>query len=254
MIESLKDILTQTGAGLLRWRGQAGGEWHGAQLKTEADCEAHQALSGALIKLLNIPVISEEDAESHTVSRPERYWLIDPIDGTASLAAGFPGFVTQAALMEQGTPVMAAVYAPALDRLYTAVKDAGAFCNGKKIRVSGDSDRLMLVDNYPQPKGTAVRMMQELHCTGYLESGSISLKICRVADGSADVFFKDIVVRDWDIGAPLLIVQEAGGTIAQTDGTPYRFDGQMEKSGIIAARTSKICLQVAGALRKIPLS
>jgi len=61
-------------------------------------------------------------------------------------------------------------------------------------------------------------------------------------------------VRDWDIGAPLLIVQEAGGTIAQTDGTPYRFDGQMEKSGIIAARTSKICLQVAGALRKIPLS
>jgi len=254
MIESLKDILTQTGEGLLRWRGRAGGEWHGAQLKTEADRAAHQTLSVALTGLLNIPVISEEDPASHVASRPEQYWLIDPIDGTASLAGGFSGFVTQAALMDKGRPVMAAVYAPALDRLYTAVKGSGAFYNGEKIHVSGADDRLILVDNYPQPKGTAVHMMQELRCTGYLESGSISLKICRVADGSADVFFKDIVVRDWDIGAPLLIVQEAGGTIAQTDGTPYRFDGPMEKSGIIAARTSEICLQVAGALRKIPLS
>lgn len=245
MIESLKNILTQTGQGLLHWRGQVGGEWHGAQLKTEADREAHQALSGALTRLLNIPVISEEDAASQAEQRPERYWLIDPIDGTASLAGGFPGFVTQAALMEEGEPVMAVVYAPVLDRLYYAEKGGGSFCNGERIRVSTVKDRLILVDNYPQPKGTAVRVMKALGCTGYLESGSISLKICRVADGSADLFFKDVVVRDWDIGAPLLILQEAGGTITETNDQPYNFDGGMEKSGIIAARTAALCEQTS---------
>ncbi len=254
MIEFLKDIVVQTGQGLLRWRGCTGGEWLGTQLKTKADREAHQALSSALTRLLNIPVVSEEDDASHLEQRPDRYWLIDPIDGTASLAGGFSGFVTQAALMVAGEPVLAAVYAPALERLYSAEKCAGAFCNGGRIHVSAAEKRLILVDNYPQPKGTAVRVMKALGCTGYLESGSISLKICRVADGSADLFFKDVVVRDWDIGAPLLILQEAGGTITKTDGLPYNFNGDIEKSGIIAARNSEICLKVADALLKIPLS
>lgn len=248
MIDELKNILKTVGADLLRWRGNAGGEWHGAQLKTEADREAHQALSSALTGLLDIPILSEEDPASHAQIRPEKYWLIDPIDGTASLAGGFDGFVTQAALMENGEPVLASVYAPVLDRLYHAEKDKGAFCNGEPIQVSTDENRLVLVDNYPEPKGTAVRMMEELSCTGYMESGSISLKILRVADGSADLFFKDIVVRDWDVGAPILILEEAGGTFVGINGQPYLFKGDLEKSGLIAARDPGLCKKVATLL------
>jgi len=234
MIDKLENILKTVGAGLLRWRGNAGGEWEGAQLKTQADREAHQALSTALTGLLNIPVLSEEDPASHIDPRPSTYWLIDPIDGTASLAGGFDGFVTQAALMENGEPVLASVYAPVLDRLYIAEKGGGAFCNGERIQVASDESRLILVDNYPEPKGTAARMMESLSCTGYLESGSISLKICRVADGSADIFFKDIVVRDWDVGAPSLILTEAGGTFTTVEGKPYPFSGNLEKPGVTA--------------------
>ena len=248
MIDELQNILKTVGAGLLRWQGRAGGEWHGAQLKTKADREAHQALSTALITLLNIPVLSEEDPASHTDPRPDRYWLIDPIDGTASLAGGFDGFVTQAALMENGEPVLAAVYAPVLDLMYTAEKAGGAFCNGEPIHVSTDENRLVLVDNYPQPKGTAARMMESLSCTGYLESGSISLKICRVADGSADLFFKDIVVRDWDVGAPALILSEADGTFTTVDGQSYPFSGNLEKLGLIAARDARLCKKVTDRL------
>jgi fructose-1,6-bisphosphatase/inositol monophosphatase family enzyme len=248
MIDELKNILKAVGSGLLRWQGRAGGEWQGAQLKTEADREAHQALSCALTGLLNVPVLSEEDPESHAAIRPEKYWLIDPIDGTASLAGGFDGFVTQAALMENGEPVLAAVYAPALEWMYTAEKGGGAFLNGSRIRVAADPSRLILVDNYPEPKGTAAEMMKALACTGYLESGSISLKILRVADGSADLFFKDVVVRDWDVGAPWLILKEAGGTLAAVDGKPYRFSGNLEKQGLIAARCPELCNAAAEKL------
>lgn len=248
MIERLQEIMTQVGAGLLHWQGRAGGEWHGAQLKTEADRETHQALSTALVGLLELPILSEEDPASHTDPRPDRYWLIDPIDGTASLAGGFSGFVTQAALMEKGEPVLAAVYAPALDRLYFAQKGGGSFCNGEPIQVSTEEDRLILVDNYPQPKGTAARMMTDLGCTGYLESGSISLKICRVADGSADLFFKDVVVRDWDVGAPSLILKEAGGIFTTIDGKSYPFSGPLDKPGLVAARSIGLCQQIVARL------
>lgn len=251
MIDELKSILKTVGAGLLKWQGRAGGEWHGAQLKTEADREAHSALSAALVKLLDVPVLSEEDPDSHTEKRPERYWLIDPIDGTASLAGGFSGFVTQAALMENGAPVLAAVYAPVLDRMYTAEKGGGAFCNGNPIHVAEDEERLILVDNYPEPRGTAVRMMEALNCTGYLESGSISLKILRVADGSADLFFKDIVLRDWDVGAPWLILKEAGGVFTTVDGEPYPFSGSLEKQGLVAARSTDICQKTVAVLSQL---
>ncbi len=250
MIDQLNRILKKTGEGLLGWRDKpVGGEWQGAQLKTEADREAHYALSSALIALRELPVLSEEDPASHTDPRPDRYWLIDPIDGTASLAGGFDGFVTQAALMENGEPVLASVYAPALDRLYSSEKGGGAFCNGEPIHVSTDENRLILVDNYPEPRGTAIQMMVDLACTGYMESGSISLKICRVADGSADLFFKDIVVRDWDVGAPMLILQEAGGVFTMVDGKPYPFGGDLEKTGLIAARDPGLCQKTSSILQ-----
>jgi len=153
--------------------------------------------------------------------------------------------VTQAALMENGEPVLASVYAPALDRLYSAEKGGGAFCNGERIYVSSDENRLVLVDNYPEPRGTAIQMMADLACTGYMESGSISLKICRVADGSADLFFKDIVVRDWDVGAPWLILKEAGGAFTTIDVLPYPFCGDLEKTGLIAARNIELCRRSA---------
>lgn len=248
MIRQLSDILKQTGERMLRWRGQAGGEWQGAQLKTEADREAHRTLAEGLRGLLDLPVVSEEDPASVAAPRPGRYWLIDPIDGTASLAGGFSGFVTQAALMESGVPVLAAVYAPALDRLYYAERDGGAFCNGGRIRVAGDARRRILIDNYPQPRGTAIRMMEGLECTGYLESGSISLKILRVAEGTADLFFKDVLVRDWDVAAPLLVLREAGGVMLQLNGNPWVFSGPFEKDGLLAARDMDLCRRAAGVL------
>lgn len=222
----------------LRYSVAASGVWEGTQLKTEADRLAHNQLCDVLCDLgEEIPIISEENLHSQLGKRPQRYWLIDPIDGTASFSSGYDGFVTQLALMENCHPSLAAVYAPALQLTYLAAKGRGATLNGRPLKANGESCRMVLIDNYPEPRGIAADAMQALNCTGYRECGSIGLKICRVADGYADLFFKDVVLRDWDVAPGELILREAGGTTANLDGTPFIFNGPFEKQGLIAARS-----------------
>ncbi|NQU57092.1 MAG: inositol monophosphatase, partial [Rhodospirillales bacterium] len=102
MLEQLSGIVTELGQKLLTWRdsGGAEGEWQGPSFKARADALAHDYLAGQLERLApGLPIISEEDASTHLSVRPERYFIIDPIDGTASYANGFQGYVTQVALM-----------------------------------------------------------------------------------------------------------------------------------------------------------
>ena len=237
MLDALDGIVCAVGAEIRNLAGTARvqGTWEGSQLKTEADRLAHVALCDRLAALApELPVVSEEDAASHAAVRPRRYFLIDPIDGTASLGGGFSGYVTQIALMADDRPVLAAIHAPALGHTYTARRGAGAWRDGAALRVDPDGARRILVDNYPAPRGLAARIMAALACDGYVESGSLALKICRVADGTADLFAKDVVVRDWDIAPADLVLTEAGGRLSLPDGTPFAYTGAMDKPGVLA--------------------
>jgi 3'(2'), 5'-bisphosphate nucleotidase/myo-inositol-1(or 4)-monophosphatase len=238
MLEHLAAIVRDVGREVLALRGtaKADGVWQGSQLKAEADRVAHVVLCQRLGKLApDLPVISEED-ESSLADRPrQRYFLVDPIDGTASFSAGFPGFVTQVAVMEADRPVMGAIYAPAFDHLYLAERHNGATLNGGRLATAGDTRGPVLIDNYPEPRGVAADAYRALGCSRYIECGSIALKICRVADGSADLFIKDVTVRDWDIAPGHLVLEEAGGFFCGTDGAIVRYDGNHEKPGLVAA-------------------
>lgn len=211
------------------------GTWQGDQLKTEIDRVAHAMLCGALEEIgLGIPVVSEEDPSGHADPRPDAYWLVDPIDGTRSLVEGFPGFVTQAALMEAGRPTVAGVYAPRFDALFDAVAGGGARLNGRPLApVRGRTVRT-LIDNTPQPAGMAAHVFEALKLEAYVETGSIGLKACRVADGTADLAFKDVTVRDWDLAPADLILTEVGGILRTISGEPFLYDGSFEKRGFIA--------------------
>ncbi len=244
MFDRLTKILVDVGSTLVELSalGPIEGTWaDSTQFKAEADRIAHDRLIEALGALTpNLPVVSEEDAV-HDRVRPTRYWLIDPIDGTASYAGGFDGFVTQVALMDTGVPVVAAIHAPALELTYYAEKGQGAYLNGNRLNVkAGDPDRVVLIDNYPEPRGTALAALNELSMTGYVESGSIALKICRVADGKADLFFKNVTLRDWDVAPGELILFEAGGVMTGIDGAPFPYHGDWIKPGVIAARTETL--------------
>lgn len=217
------------------------GEWHGAQLKTEADLIAHRLLVNKLREInRDIPVVSEEDPESMRWNRAERYWLIDPIDGTASLAGGFSGYVTQVAMIEAGTPVLAAIYAPENDEMFYAEKSKGAFLNDQRLLLARTRKEKVLIDNYPDPRGLARKVFDELNFDSYIESGSISLKICRIADSTADLFVKDVVVRDWDVAAPHLILTEVGGCLRTILNKEYYYQDSYEKPGIVASRSQRL--------------
>lgn len=238
MRKQLADILRQAGQLLLELRA-SGAVMHqrrGAVVKASADVEVHRFLAQALTTLSpGVPVVSEEDAHTHGHERPDLYWLIDPIDGTASFVDGFPGFVTQAALMHDRRPVLAGVHAPVLAETFLAEAGAGASRNGARLNVATRArGEWVLIDNTPAPHGLAARLTRDWSIPGYLECGSIGLKICRVAEGRADLFVKDIPVRDWDVAAPQLVLEEAGGCLRDPEGRPFAYTGPFEHAGLIA--------------------
>ncbi len=232
-------VMEDVGDRILSWRNEASFmHLHSVvDFKTEADKRAHQLICSALNRLFpGIEVISEESSILPS-GRPDAYWLIDPIDGTASWYNGFDGFVTQAAYIEHGLPVFGIIRAPALNKTWFAFRGSGAYLNKTPLPSLQVGKRLLITDNTREPHGIAKMLIKHLNASGYLECGSMGLKSVMVADGTADLFVKNVVVRDWDIAPAEVILHEVGGQVCLTDGSPYSFNGDFEKrSGFIVAR------------------
>ncbi|MCM8564551.1 inositol monophosphatase family protein [Thauera linaloolentis] len=250
--KELVDSMTRLGHDLIAWRNDPSARHsissHG--LKLQADRWAHERLVDKLTQIWpHIPVISEEDA-SHCAHRPQQYWLIDPIDGTASWLHGFDGFVTQVALMEDGQPVAGFVNAPMRANFYIGLAGRGAFLNGIRIpaRMENELHNPVIVDNTPEPHGIVEELMRRIPLQ-YRESGSLGLKCCMISNREADLFVKDVLVRDWDLAPAFVILNEIGGVLLQRDGSPYLFEGSWEKTqGFIAAATPSLSRRIIDAL------
>lgn len=214
------------------------------EFKTEADIKAHDLINKLILSVdKKAFIVSEEDIPA-IKKKPNEYWLIDPIDGTASWFEGYDGFVTQVAYIVNNIPVFGVIYAPALDKIWWAESGKGAFLNGVKLNSSNQSiskDNLKLIDNYPSPQHIAKKVSNMLGVTDYIESGSLGLKCALVADGSADIFVKDVIIRDWDIAPAFVILQEVGGFISDLKGEPIPFYGDHDKNnGLLVASTPQV--------------
>jgi len=231
------DLLLSTRRGCRYWTDKT-------RRKSAADAYAHEAWVHWLAEATpHIPVVSEEALETQSLPRPGTYWLLDPLDGTASYVGGYDGFVTQIAYMVDCHPVWALVYAPASRDMYVAELGRGAFCNGTRIYASGGGART-LIDNTPSLSTATLPVFNALNLTHYIECGSIGLKMCKVADGTADVFVKPVYMYDWDIAAPSLILSEAGGSMAYMDSTRVPFTSGYGFHGIVAANSEDIMLKL----------
>jgi 3'(2'), 5'-bisphosphate nucleotidase len=202
-----------------------------------ADRNADAFLRSGLQSLeLGIPVVSEEDA-GHSDDRAETYWLIDPIDGTASWRDGYKGFAVQLALVHRGVAHFGIVHAPALDRTYVGQLGEASTVNDTPLKPLVKNDRLVITDNTPRPHGIAATAMAALNANGYYESGSLGLKSCLVADGTADLFLKDVVIRDWDIAPVMPILSGVNGILSLATGQPFELAGSYQKpDGLLVAR------------------
>lgn len=207
---------------------------------TEADIAANQLISAALRQLTpHIPVIAEEDDAPPTANHP-RFWLVDPLDGTRAFIKGEPEFTVNIGLIENGAPVLGVIYAPPQELLYFAASGHGTFRvhrqgAAKKILVRAPaSDGLVVVKSKSHPSKKTQAYLETL-AIKELKPGSSSIKLCMVAEGSADIYPRFGRTMEWDTAAGHCILNEAGGRIETENGEPLLYGKpNFENPGFIA--------------------
>jgi 3'(2'), 5'-bisphosphate nucleotidase len=185
---------------------------------TVADKLSHEHITAALQAMFpDIPVISEEDkslVEFDIRKDYQRFWLIDPLDGTKEFIRKERDFTVNIALIENHVPVLGIVYAPAREWLYVGDK------NGAR-KICGDCSKKLPSSTCPEV--TAVRskshssdaeevILEKYNATKSTSMGS-SLKFCLVAEGEADIYYRAGPTWEWDSAAAHAIVLAAGGVV-----------------------------------------
>ena len=195
---------------------------------TTADKAAEAIIIKGLQALTpDIAIISEEAAEAGQLpvkGTKDRFWLVDPVDGTREFINRNGEFTLNIALIEQGSPVLGVVFAPAVDALYYGDRD-GACCEIKGIVKT-------LKPRHPPQDGVVVIAsrshgnQQEMdhflagRKVAALRVSGSSLKFCRVAAGEADLYPRFTPTREWDTAAGHAVLAAAGGRVADFGGAP----------------------------------
>ncbi|MFT5259478.1 MAG: myo-inositol-1(or 4)-monophosphatase [Saprospiraceae bacterium] len=186
-------------------------------------------------------ILAEESGKSGQSERRSQYqWIIDPLDGTTNYLHQYPVFTISLAIMEKGQLIGAIVYDPTRDEMFTAIRGKGAQLNDRRIRASqtpnfasaligtGMPDKDM---KYLAPWTKSFQMLAP-HVNGIRRSGSAALDLAYVACGRFDGFW-EYGLSTWDLAAGVLLIQEAGGLVSDTEGK----QNMLETGHIIAGNT-----------------
>ena len=196
----------------------------GSSPVSEADIAVDKFLSARLPPLVpNAGWLSEETEDNPARMTASKVWVVDPIDGTRAFLDNRPDWAVSIALVEDGRPTVAALYAPITDEMFLATRGGGATRNGMQMKIPpGDSldnariaapkshlDRLAEIDPRvrPQPK-----------------IFSLALRTTRVASGELEAAFGSKNSHDWDLAAADLLVHEAGGALTDLAGTAITYN------------------------------
>ena len=177
---------------------------------TEADMASERLIASELRALdPSIPYLSEESAQLPYSERRgwQRYWLVDPLDGTKEFLRRTDEFTVNIALVEEGEPVLGVIAAPAVGVLYYAAKGHGAWKkpNGQPperltSRLSDPAKPLRIVESRSHPSPELELFLEAYEVEARLKIGS-SLKFCLLAEGTADVYPRLGPTMEWDVGA-----------------------------------------------------
>ena len=158
-----------------------------------------------------------EETEDRPSASTARLWIVDPIDGTRAYLAGQPDWSISAALVANGRPILAGVFAPVTDELFLAASGVGATRNGAPIKVSAGESLAGARVGGPKPLLAALATV-EPRIELIPRIGSLALRLARVAQGALDIAFVGGTSHDWDLAGADLLVHEAGGAMTSLVG------------------------------------
>lgn len=191
-----------------------------------------------------VPVVSEEDASEFGTPEKiaERFFLVDPLDGTKAFVRGDPNFTVNIGLIERGRPVAGAVVAPPTGEVWhTCAHGACKREPGKEprrvaVRTWAGPDAVALISHTMKPE--ALAELQARYGFARTEAMDSSIKLCRIAEGAADIYPRHGTTMEWDIAAGHALIVAAGGRVTTPDGEPFLYGKATEgfRNGWFVAR------------------
>lgn len=202
---------------------------------SEADIAVDKLLRERLTAIdPEIAWLSEESIDNPIRLDARLVWIVDPIDGTRGYIAGMPDWAVSAALVEDGRPIVACLFAPVTSEFFMATAGQGATRNGNPIRATTGGE---LADiRVAGPKNFLERVSKIAPAfTVIPRVHSLALRLARVADGSIDAAVAGGNSHDWDLAAADLLVHEAGGTLTPLGGGPLTYNRAVPRHGMLVA-------------------
>ncbi len=208
---------------------------------SSADKKAEQVIYKELKKARSNNGFLMEESEEEKSDSGFRF-IIDPLDGTTNFLHGIPHFAISIALEKNGEVIAGVIFDPIKDEMFIAEKGFGAYCNDRRIRVSGRKDitQTLLATGIPfamhskKEMETFQRSINVMmpKVAGIRRFGAASLDLAYVAAGRYDAYWES-ALQPWDVAAGLLIVKEAGGYVTDLQGG----DKVLEKGTILASNS-----------------
>ncbi|TAN03437.1 MAG: 3'(2'),5'-bisphosphate nucleotidase [Rhodanobacteraceae bacterium] len=199
---------------------------------TAADMASHRLIVAGLQALTpDIPVLSEEskDIDWNTRRVWDRYWLVDPLDGTREFVKRNGEFTVNIALIEQRAPVLGVVLVPVTGELYFGVAGEGAFLETapgalpQPIATRAAGKVPVVAGSRSHGNERQAAMLANLGGHRLVAVGS-SIKFCMVARGDADLYLRLGPTSEWDTAAAQCVLEQAGGAVLDLQGQPLRYN------------------------------
>ncbi len=240
LIDLISRTVREAGAAILEVYGE---EDFGVETKsddsplTRADLAAHNIIVESLSQgAPEIPILSEESDDIPFAERSswDRYFLVDPLDGTKEFISRNGEFTVNVALIEAGVPVMGVVFVPVKDVLYVGDQKGG------QATVTRDGETTSISVRKLNPEETVTVVASRRHggealeaCMSVLKESfseiettnmGSSLKLCLVAEGEADLYPRLAPTSEWDTAAAQAVVEAAGGSVVDTSLNKLRYN------------------------------
>jgi myo-inositol-1(or 4)-monophosphatase len=178
--------------------------------------------------------LSEESVDDPARLDARYVWIVDPIDGTRAYIAGLPDWAVSAALVENGRPVAACLYAPVSEEFFMAVAGQGATRNGTVIAAAAGAE--LTQARIAGPKKFLDRLQAITPPFAVMpRTHSLALRLARVAEGTFDAAIAGGNSHDWDLAAADLLVHEAGGALTPFGGGTVTYNRPVPRHGMLVA-------------------